>query len=268
MQLQQQQIPVIQPVQVMNNNYQEQLLRIQRQQQMALMQNIQYDVPQNWTNETTHLRYSDSFLCYGRDSVFTQTINFGRIEFLRGADCKCRVACIPCPCCCLCKCKSCYDHYEIPYLFQNIPNQTCPIEIEMCCLKTALIRYKGTVIGKVEMLISGCCATSPRVVVKPINEARSSMVLIPIVSCKNKLDKYCGYSCKYPRQIQVLRNGVPFTYINNTFEENPCCTKPWSEKNAFFARGDVIFEPSMQTDEKILLVCGWIIQQAVMAYVI
>ncbi|KAL4445688.1 hypothetical protein ABPG74_006239 [Tetrahymena malaccensis] len=254
----QQQVILVQ--QPMMNDYQQQLLQIQRQQQMALLQKVQFDVPQNWTNETTHLKFSQQVCCFGKTTIFTQTQNFGRIDFYRG---QCKLACFSCKQSCLC-----YDHVEIPYYFQNNPSQACPIEIEMCCLKTALIRYKGTVIGKVELLITGICATSPRVVVKPIDESKSPMVLIPISSCSNKLDACSGYACKYPRIINVERNGSSYTRITNNFEPNPCCTMPCSEQNAFYARGDVSFEPTMKDDEKILLVCGWIIQQAFMSRIL
>lgn len=111
-----------------------------------------------------------------------------------------------------------YGHNEIKYYFNNTPNEKCPIEIELCCLKTALIRYKGVVIGKVEALISGLCASAPRFIVKPIDESRPPLTLIPVPTCKNKLDACTGFSCKFPRKIDVIRNGNPFTTITNTHE--------------------------------------------------
>ncbi|KAL4482867.1 hypothetical protein ABPG74_018893 [Tetrahymena malaccensis] len=247
--------------QQLNNDYYQQLLKNQSQQQATVLQKVQFDVPQNWTSETTHLKFTESFLCYGKATTFIQTTNFGRIEFYREKGCK--LACFNPKSCCLC-----YEHAEIPYRFQNIPSEGCPIQIEMCCDKTAMIRYKGVILGKVERLISGSCASTPRFIVKHVDQTRSPLVLIPIITCMNRCDAMLNYACKTPKKFEVVRDGVPLTQIINSHVSNSMCTMPWNEQNAFYGKADILFEPSMKDDEKILMMCGWIIQQAYIARLI
>ncbi|EAR96780.1 hypothetical protein TTHERM_00861590 (macronuclear) [Tetrahymena thermophila SB210] len=241
-----------------NYEYQQKLQKIQSQQQATVLSKVQFDVPQNWTSETTYLKFTESFLCYGKSTTFVETQSFGRIEIYREKGCK--LACFNPKSCCLC-----YEHSEIPYMFQNLPSEGCPIQIEMCCKKTAMIRYKGVILGKVEHLISGSCASTPRFIVKHADQTRPPMVLQPVVSCANRLDVILNYACKFPKKIDVVRDGIPITQIINSHVANSMCTMPWNEQNAFYAKGDITFESSMKDDEKILLVCGWIIQQAFMS---
>ncbi|EAR96787.2 hypothetical protein TTHERM_00861640 (macronuclear) [Tetrahymena thermophila SB210] len=240
------------------NDYQQQLLKIQSQQQATVLSKVQFDVPQNWTQETTHLKFTERFLCYGQSTTFVQTQNFGKIEFYREKGCK--LACFDTKSCCLC-----YEHSEIPYMFQNLPSEGCPIQIEMCCQKTAMIRYKGVILGKVERLISGSCASSPRFIVKHVDQTRSPIVLVPVVSCANRIDTILNYACKFPKKIDVVRDGIPITQIVNSHVANGMCTLPWNEQNAFYGKADTLFESSMKDDEKILMMCGWIVQQAYMS---
>ncbi|KAL4438435.1 hypothetical protein ABPG74_009474 [Tetrahymena malaccensis] len=248
-------------------NYHEQLMQIAYQQQLAALNTVKFDVPPNWMNEQTTLKYSDSFFCIGQDQLFTETGMFGRIEFIRNTGC-CFIDCSFCKNCC-------EEHFERAFYFTNIPNQRCPIQIEMCCYKTQLIRYKGIAIGRIERLISGICSTSNRVIIKPINNQRTPIILAPRCSLQYCMRKNPSKYCKYPIHIDIIRNGNSISEITNTHYEEPkcCCCSflcncPWDLKHATYSQGFINFTSDMTDDEKILVVCGWIIEQAFMTNIL
>ncbi|KAL4486434.1 hypothetical protein ABPG72_018388 [Tetrahymena utriculariae] len=246
-------------------NYHQQLMQVAYQQQLAALNTVKFDIPPNWMNEQTTLKYANSLFCIGEDQLFTETTMFGKIDFMKSTGCCCFD-------CSLCE-NICADHFERAFYFTNIPNVTCPIQIEMCCYKTQLIRYKGIVIGRIERLVSGICSTSNRVIVKPINSQRPPIILAPKCSFSYYRRKSPGKYCKYPITIDIIRNGNIISQIINThYEEPKCCAIvsdcPWDIKYANYSKGFINFTSDMTDDEKILVVCGWIIEQAFMTKIL
>lgn len=144
-------------------------------------------------------------------------------------------------------------------------DQSCPVRIELCCSKTALIHYKGIMIGKVERLISRACSSENRFQLTTIDPTLVPMVLIPVKTCSSILDCFTGgsLSCYYPRTIEVLKNDRVISIIKNS-ETYTCCTVPCKLHPGPYNKGEVRFSPEMKTIEKVLLVVGWIIQHGYM----
>ena len=114
--------------------------------------------------------------------MFIKTSTLGEIVFYRNSRlCGCDPKCAKCMQCVL-NCEL-YGHKEIPFKFNNVPSEKCPIEIELCCYKTAIIRYKGTIIGRVECLIENACSSPNRFIIRPIDESREPFILVPIYNC-------------------------------------------------------------------------------------
>jgi len=152
-------------------------------------------------------------------------------------------------------------------MLENIPSQTCPLQIEMCCWKTAIIRYKGVVIGKVEKLISRCCSTSPKFMIKPIDNARAPFVLSPVCDFLSVLNTGMLYRGACPRFIDILKNGSLSSSITNRTSFSCCscfcpdfsCGVCCPIYEVIYGKGDITFDPNLKDDEKVLLVAGWAI---------